>query len=199
MTTQEQRDANRRNSAKSTGPRTAAGKARSSANATVHGAYSNRLDLVSTGLLKENVNELALFVNAIVSELAPTSVLEQAAARSVAQRLIGQARANRLGGMLIDSSAVASEEPLVMGTARFKVAYAHHLLAAVGVVRGEANDPQGLARLVHGCMKAKGGTLLVRRPGEVAAQDPATADEWRAVLHELLKREYSGLEAIPFS
>ncbi len=37
MTTEKQRQANRRNAAKSTGPKTAKGKARSSKNATVHG------------------------------------------------------------------------------------------------------------------------------------------------------------------
>jgi hypothetical protein len=43
MSTQKQIEANRRNALRSTGPRTEAGKARSSFNALTHGAYSKQL------------------------------------------------------------------------------------------------------------------------------------------------------------
>src|SRR3954464_1144391 len=63
--------ANRKNARRSTGPRTRAGKRRSSRNATSHGIYCK--DLVLPG---ESREEFDAFRNAFLLRLSPQDVLE---------------------------------------------------------------------------------------------------------------------------
>lgn len=194
MTTPPQDEANRRNAQRSTGPRTPEGKARSSANAVVHGAYANRLDLITMSILEEDLHEVVAMFSAIVCELAPTSVLEEAMARSVAQRLIGQVRANRLTGTLVDHVAVASQVPLSVQSATFKVTVARYLLTAVQGLRDDSPiEAEQLARVIHSQM-ANRTSLLLRFEG-VEVREPATTEEWRTMLRKLIVREHGSLDA----
>lgn len=71
MSTKAQTLANRQNSQKSTGPRSAEGKAVSAKNAVKHGLFAR--DAVITG---ENKEEYDLFREEILAELAPAGVME---------------------------------------------------------------------------------------------------------------------------
>src|ERR1700682_3288053 len=71
MTTPQQMEATRRNAAKSTGPRTVAGKAASSLNASRHGLLAREL------LIKgESKEDFAIFAGRVRERLAPDGELE---------------------------------------------------------------------------------------------------------------------------
>src|SRR4051812_33110416 len=70
--------ARRANAAKSTGPKSAEGKAKVAENALKHGAYQQKVTPISSGPLAEDAREVAAFVGAIVDELDPQSPIESA-------------------------------------------------------------------------------------------------------------------------
>lgn len=80
MPTQAQIDANRRNAQKSTGPRTAAGKAVVSRNAVKHGLFTDALPLPG-----EELAEFQAFADAIVADLAPVGMSQLVLAKRIAQ------------------------------------------------------------------------------------------------------------------
>ncbi len=88
-----QRTANRSNARHSTGPKTEAGKARSSRNATTHGAYAMAAPIPS-GPFIEDSDEVARFVGDIIDGLGPRDAIERVMATHVATTLL---RARRLG------------------------------------------------------------------------------------------------------
>ena len=84
MTTNAQNNANRRNAANSTGPRTEVGKEASSQNATRHGAYSARPRAIRSGAFQEDPEEVEAYVAGIVEALAPRDHLEYVEALNIA-------------------------------------------------------------------------------------------------------------------
>jgi len=82
MTTPRSKKANRANAQKSTGPRTAAGKARSSKNALKHGLLSNEV-LIAAGDSEEDVTILEALQDQINADLAPVGALQQMLAERV--------------------------------------------------------------------------------------------------------------------
>jgi hypothetical protein len=96
-----QRRANQQNAAKSTGPRTEAGKRRSSQNATRHGANAQSLFAIPTGVLAEDEVELKEHVDAIVRALDPRDALEEEEASQVALATIRLHRIDRFEALTI--------------------------------------------------------------------------------------------------
>lgn len=193
MTSERQKASNQENSKLSTGPRTARGKAHSSANPIKHGAYAARVDIVSTTMLKEDFREVIALVEAVTNELSPTSVIEQAAARSHAMRVLGQARANQLMAALISGSAIP-DEPVVPGTARYQVLRSQWITGAVALLRGDSDeDPEWVARRIHGQMQ-KEASLRLRHPGSFESRAPVTPEDWLKLLRGLIIREYGGVD-----
>jgi len=97
MTTQAQLLANRRNAQKSTGPRTAEGKAAVAKNATKHGLFA-RMDVV----ISENQADFDAFRDEMLAELDPVGTMES----FLAGRIVGLTwrlqRAERMQNELID-------------------------------------------------------------------------------------------------
>lgn len=93
MTSQKQIEANRRNARKSTGPKTAKGKARVSRNAIKHGLLSRARDLL---VGDESAKELKAFREAMMADLAPEGELECFLADRVVASAWRLRRANRL-------------------------------------------------------------------------------------------------------
>ena len=92
MATQRQIDANRENALKSTGPRTEAGKAASSANALSHG-----LTAASTVVLpEEDTDAFERLREGVIADLDPAGALQKALAQRVAVLLWRLDRATRL-------------------------------------------------------------------------------------------------------
>ena len=92
MATQRQIDANRENALKSTGPRTEAGKAASSANALSHG-----LTAASTVVLpEEDTDAFERLREGVIADLDPAGALQEALAQRIAVLLWRLDRAARL-------------------------------------------------------------------------------------------------------
>jgi hypothetical protein len=85
-------EASRRNGARSRGPRTAAGKARSARNALKHGLRAERYVV----LLDEDWDEFAALEAALEDELAPAGALQSILARRIARAAWRLMRADRL-------------------------------------------------------------------------------------------------------
>ena len=87
----EQIAANRQNATRSTGPRTTEGKARSARNALRHGGYASA-EPIDGGPFAEDPDELAEFVDGIITSLAPRDAIERAVANEIATNLVRSAR-----------------------------------------------------------------------------------------------------------
>src|SRR4051794_39012661 len=118
MTTSAQQAANERNAKLSTGPRTQEGKDRASRNSLRHGAWATRLDMVEASILREDLVEVQLLIDALVEELAPTTPLEFAQARVVAQRIVNQRRVDRLTAPLVEGQALSAAQSALFGPVR---------------------------------------------------------------------------------
>jgi hypothetical protein len=90
--------ASRRNGAKSRGPKTAAGKARSARNALKHGLCSKQL-LV---LAEEDVAPFRALERALLAELAPVGVLQAVLAQRVVSAAWRLMRADRMEAEVLD-------------------------------------------------------------------------------------------------
>jgi len=86
--------ANRRNAQRSTGPRTAEGKARSSANATRHGLYARELRPLVVGPLAEDFDEFYERAEELIASFEPATALEFELAKRATSALM---RMKRLG------------------------------------------------------------------------------------------------------
>jgi hypothetical protein len=96
-------EASRRNGAKSRGPRTPEGKARSARNALKHGMRAQKYVV----LAEEDADEFAGLEAAMVEELAPVGVLQAVLARRVAVAAWRLARADRIEAELFAERGVA--------------------------------------------------------------------------------------------
>lgn len=100
MTSELKTKANRRNALASTGPRTAAGKASASRNATKHGLLSS-VDLVAG----EDADALTTLRETLVADLAPEGELEELLAGRVVSCMWRLARAQRFEVALLTREA----------------------------------------------------------------------------------------------
>jgi hypothetical protein len=98
MATQAQILANRRNSEKSTGPKTAEGKAAVAKNATKHGLFAQDNVVIS-----ENQAEFDAFRNEMLAELAPVGVMESILAERMVSLTWRLKRAERMQNEVIDA------------------------------------------------------------------------------------------------
>jgi hypothetical protein len=109
MATEAQITANRRNSRRSTGPRTAAGKATSSANATSHGLTAERVVIFD-----ELPAEFEAFRDRMLAALAPADVVEELFAARIILCSWRLRRAARIEAALLDDQhreMVEAERP----------------------------------------------------------------------------------------
>ena len=97
MATQAQILANRNNAAKSTGPRTAEGKAAAAKNATKHGLFA-RYDVV----ISENQADFEALRESLLGELAPEGTMEHLLAERIVSLAWRIKRTERMQNELID-------------------------------------------------------------------------------------------------
>ena len=75
-TSEKQKIASRQNAQKSTGPKTEAGKKKSSQNAVKHGLHSCQI-AINSPRLKEDANQYEILVASLVNEHKPRSPLQE--------------------------------------------------------------------------------------------------------------------------
>jgi hypothetical protein len=109
MTTPAQDHANRKNAARSTGPRTDAGKAASSRNAFKHGGYGSKGLAIPRGLFVEDDAEVAQFLEGIVASLAPRDALEAEQAQRIAVCYLRLRRVSRFEAESLGADAPEHE------------------------------------------------------------------------------------------
>ena len=101
MSSAAQLQANRRNAQQSTGPRTGAGKARSSQNAVKHGFTGRLLVGLQYGPFADNPGELQEFIQAVLAELAPVTARERAEALNIVGLYVRRSRLVELEAMAL--------------------------------------------------------------------------------------------------
>ena len=114
------------------------GKARSSANALRHGGYATRSDAITASILREDPDEVAGLIDAVVTELDPQTPLEDAAANTVATRVLNRARIDRLTAPLIEAAETELDDT-VEGTAPNEVRVGRDILRALDALANPAD------------------------------------------------------------
>ncbi len=101
MTSTAQLEANRHNAQYSTGPRTGAGKSRSSHNAVKHGFTGRLLVGLQYGPFADDAGELQEFIQAVLAELAPVTAQERAEALNIVGLYVRRSRLVELEAMAL--------------------------------------------------------------------------------------------------
>jgi hypothetical protein len=108
MTSEAQRHANGCNANKSTGPRSSAGKTKSSQNAVKHGVYATRDLPIRRGAFTEDPDEVAEFFDDIIASLEPRDPIQLEEAGNIARIYLRLRRVARLEA----ESIAGRDEPL---------------------------------------------------------------------------------------
>jgi hypothetical protein len=187
-------EASRRNGAKSRGPRTPAGKARSSKNALKHGLRAQKYVV----LPQEDAAEFAQFQAALLEELAPVGVMQTVLARRIVIAAWRLARADRMEAEVLEERGWASASPGLAlirdgnGTrsietlVRYRNAAMAEFTRAVRTLQalqagtGERNARPAALPAPKEPKKARSSRSLVSRTALVAAMPPARAAADRA-------------------
>jgi hypothetical protein len=185
--------ANRRNAQRSTGPRSAAGKAQSSLNAMRHGAYG-RPQAIPRGILAESKEDVEAYVEAIVAALDPRDAPELVIARRIATSDLRLARLERYEGVAMAKvgrvRSERGEELCGQLVYEHEVDMAH--LAALSLdpdrqVDIWVDDWHDIAALIYSMHRAPREQRLVPK---VDDDDPAAGDIWRQYVHNTLIPKY---------
>jgi hypothetical protein len=196
MTSPAQTAANRRNSKKSSGPRTAEGRARSSANALTHGCYATRTDAITAGILGEDLGEVETLLDAIVDELDPQTPLEQIAAETVACRILNRARVDRLTAPIAEGVAPIGGRSVDLDSAQFQYRLGVDLNTALDVLDGDSDHPVDwpwLIDRVRFIEPAGRGFDVTQTWPDGQTRPPLTVAEWKSTCARLLEQCFDDL------
>ena len=155
MVSQKQMAANRQNALKSTGPRTAAGKARSSMNAVTHGLLSRK-----SVLADDDAELFEAFRSELVAQLMPEGEMECL----LADRIVAAAwRLRRVVGLEADLMQDDSDDAEANGSRFGRVAFRHcgHAEKYLMLGRYEAHIERGMYKALRELER-----LQASRPGE---------------------------------
>jgi hypothetical protein len=169
MATPAQDHANRKNAARSTGPRTDAGKAASSRNAFKHGGYGSKGLAIPRGLFVEDDAEVAQFLEGIVASLAPRDALEAEQAQRIAVCYLRLRRVSRFEAESLGADA-PEDEPFLERLNEFV-------------------DHSPAARSAAGARRALNGTLELAT--RVEARTSHGLDRALLIYAQLQRRELS--------
>jgi hypothetical protein len=180
-------EASRKNGAKSRGPRTAEGKARSSKNALKHGLRAQKYVV----LPQEDAAEFAALEKALLAELAPVGALQIVLAQRIAAAAWRLARADRMEAEVLefrsyeganaglalirDGNATRSFDTLMRyrSAAMAEFMRALKTLKALQAGNGERHARPAMLPAPKEPKKAGNSSSLVARTALVAAMPPA--------------------------
>ena len=183
MASKRQIDANRRNAQRSTGPRTAAGKARSSANALRHGLTAAKAMV----LPDESAEAFERFRDGVAADLDPQGMLQAALAQRIATLLWRLDRAARLEAELFLHGQLVARRDRLHASAQ-REAF-EHLLRAGREATGEAVDEDAEAildeatRMINEQIRAEAPSAKILVEYEASAR-----------IHERLARHEGALQ-----
>lgn len=100
-------ESNRTNAQRSTGPKTAEGKARSSRNATKHGIYVRTGLAVQHGPFAEDTVDVESFLDEVMTALAPRDILEVGRVTRIAQLQLAERRLDTWEASLLEAEEIA--------------------------------------------------------------------------------------------
>jgi hypothetical protein len=106
--------ANRRNASRSTGPRTAAGKAQSARNSAKHGRYALTSVAITVGPFAEDPDEVQGFLDEIIKDLDPRDSVERAHAERIAQIHLQEARIDRWETAALNGTVRRKNKPQLL-------------------------------------------------------------------------------------
>jgi len=137
--------ANRRNAARSGGPRSAGAKARVAGNALRHGLTAQR----HVAVPGENVEEMRAFEKALMADLAPEGALEQCLAERIVAALWRARRADRTEGEVLRHQATAVPDFVPLDTGLLMIRDANGPRAMDTVVRYRSATMSEIWRLLR--------------------------------------------------
>ena len=195
MTSDAQASENRRNAEKSTGPRTEAGKARSSMNALRHGGYVETRSPIVATILDEEPDAMEQLHEDLVHELDPASRAEEMQADAVAQQLINSQRVHQLAARLIDGTENSEEDNEQLESARTEF-WLWEMLAEIVTQRQEpVSDDIPYEGIAHAIYHRAPDRTTVAKPHVVEFPGKqATLEEWRDEVIRLVKATIGPLE-----
>lgn len=129
-TSAEQLAANRANAGHSSGPTSRAGKETASANSLVHGMYASKAVAIPRGVLAEEPEQVAAFVDQCIADLDPQGAIQDLVARQIAVALL---RALRF----------EAYEAVLLGKAGRLPATANEMISEIGE-EGELHEDIGV-------------------------------------------------------
>ena len=208
--------ANQQNAKKSTGPRTAEGKARSSANALRHGIYADSRRAITHGLLGEDNAQVEHFLDTVVEELAPRNTVETSCANRIATLWLSQIRRDRYEvDLLREASLLTDAERYGLGSDPDELTGIIATLSKAvewGRYHFEQNGPLGNGEHAHddpflaepGLYRSMTLELanLIGEDGENTwatgiwdpTHTPAGPEEWQAALNRIVDDAFPALE-----
>jgi hypothetical protein len=172
-------EASRKNGAKSRGPKTLEGKARSAQNALKHGLRAQKYVV----LPEEDANEFAGLEAALIEELAPVGALQTVLARRVAVAAWRLARADRIEAELFKERGYGAVGPAVAlirdgnGTRSFET-----LLRYRGAAMAEFWRALRTLKALQAEQAAEAGPALEAHPVDVHSKAQPTRPAARAPL-----------------
>lgn len=180
--------ANGRNALRSTGPRTDAGKAASSANATQHGVWAKGLEPIRSGPFAEDATEVVSFVDEFVADLAPRGRAAEAQAREIAGLCWKRMRLDRFEASAVGRDSAPGFKELS------SVTYYERIEDTATMARvfrrwAEGDEVHGaideLVRFVADIVLTDNGKVRVEGVWD-ETHEPATEDGWLRVLEAIV-------------
>ena len=206
MATKRQIAANRRNARRSTGPKSAAGKAASSANALRHGLAAAR----AVVLPDEDADAYERLRQGVIADLAPAGALQEALAQRIVVLLWRLDRAARLEAELFVHGRLAVQRKEVAASA-VRESAAAGLTALLGEADGRRREARFEARraidadiraqapsaqvLVEREESAKAFDRLARHEGTLQRALNRTLDDFRGLRREAASAGAASAEA----
>ena len=152
--------ANRSNASRSTGPRTAAGKSRSSRNAVKHGMYSRSSLAITEGPFAEDEDQVEAFLDEMIDDLDPRDSVEAAQAHRIAQLHLQEHRMDRWEAAGLNATARGTRLTQLLVAHNYEYALIDHIAYWNAARRRDADAGD--------VMEPNGGTD--ERPRELMAE-----------------------------
>jgi hypothetical protein len=182
--TQREIDARRENAKKSTGPRSAAGKARVRLNAMKHGVTARLPEYIPRGPLRESPNEVATFIAAVVELLAPLNVLARDRAERIANLLWRQRRSRRWEVAGLAAVGVSDESDVWMEHKAEEHEFAAQYITQLETAELDRDHFEALTIVFYH------GANLDDIEGWREGEEPSTPEGWRDLIKRILTHKW---------